>query len=246
VEFAEFRREAIVPDTIRHDALFFFFPSWPLRGYPAPRIENLVMILVVAEAAGSDQYEVTSERQLIDQQWCKIIRSKNNMDTIWISEQRDMCVMRRQWYIDTSKTTMGELTVNHVTEVAPGLWIPSEVEIAYYRSNSHGETQEAIRRTLTRILRCDVDEHVPLQTLDLTFQPGTIEKTSSGGIKQLSPGGTEHLLEIAKFYHDRIGLPERPKGPNTLPMAFLQTLAGALAGCIGGIVLRWRRHRRLP
>jgi hypothetical protein len=246
VTSAEFRRGAIVPDFIRQDALFFFFPSWPLRGYPAPRIEDLGMILVVAEAVGSDQYEVTSERRVIDQERCRLIRSRSNMDRIWVSEGKDMCVIRRQWYIDKSKTTMGELTANHVTEVAPGLWIPVEVEIAYYPSNGRGETQEAIRRTRTRIIRCEVDERVPLQALDLTFQPGTIERTSAGRIKQLSPGGTEHLLEIAKFYRDRVGLPQRPQARNTLTMAILQTAAGALAGCIGGIVLRRRHHQRLP
>lgn len=245
VEFAELRRGAVVPDPIGRDALFFFFPSWPLRGYPAPRIGDAGMILVVSEAVGSDHYEAVPGGQSIGQEFCKLFRSKKGVDDIWLSESKEFCIMKRRWSVDSNKTTIGELTTNHVAELAPGLWAPTEVEIAYHLDRP-GEARRTIRRTRTRIMRCEFDKSVSPRALDLALPPGTIETTPAGGIRQLSPGGTELLLESAKFYRERIGLPQRPKAPDPLTPTFLQAAAGVAAGSLGGTALRQRLRRRPP
>lgn len=235
VEFADFQSGAVVPDPVARDVLLFFFPRWPLRNYPAPQIEQLGMILVIGEAVESDQYEVTSERQKIGQEWCRLVRSKSGMDRIWISEEKELCVMRRQWYVDRTRTTRGELATKDVSEVAPGLWLPTVVELTYH-SDSHG-TDQVVARRETRIIRCEIDRDVSPKALDLTLPVGTIERTSDDEIKQLVPGGTEHLMKIATFYRDRIGLPEQSQAADVSTKTLLQTIVGTLTGCFVGIVL---------
>lgn len=240
VEFADFKRASTIPDPICRDAVFFFFPIWPLKGYAAPHVDDPGMIFVVEEAVRSNNYEATSERTLVNGQWCRLTRSKSNLDRIWIAEDKELCVVRREWYTNARKTIMGELSAKEVREMAPGLWLPVLIEMKYYGNNGRNEKQELIGHTETRIVRCEIDENVPAETLEVTFRPGTIDITSADKVRQLSPGGTEHLLEVADFFRDHMGLPQRATVSNHLVEATLQVLIGVLGGSIIVSVPWWR------
>jgi hypothetical protein len=240
VEIAQFPVGSTIPDPIRFDVLFFFLPVWPLRTYAAPHSEPGAppMILVVGAALNSKQYEITSERELVDHQWCRVVRSLVGNDRIWLTEEKGLCILRRRWYTDRSNAVAAELTTTKVREVSPGLWLPVEVQLEYRRADTKtGSVPFA--RTVTRVLRCEVDDTVPSEKWEVASRAGTIEKKESD-FKQIVPGGHDLLMEMAKFYRDHLGLPHGSDRRTASTLTSSHLLLAMLAGLIiGGLGFKW-------
>lgn len=226
-----------IPDPIRRDALFFFFPSWPLKKYPAPYIESPRMLFTVGEAMQSDEYELLDDRELVDEQWCRLIRSKTHLDTIWISEDHDLCVMRREWYVDRLKTTKGRLLSGALRQVAPGLWLPESVEISYFSVDENTQREELIARKKTTIIQCLIDDAIPMDLMRVALPPGTIRRTTARTVTQIRLGGKDHLQNIAQFCRAHLGLPHRKPTLESSAIIVSQLLLAVTAGYISGFVV---------
>ncbi len=232
-EFAKLSLKSPIPATIASDPVFLFLPVWPLRNFSAPRHDSPSMILIVKAALDSGTYKATLKRDLIGGQWCNEISSSDGNDRIWLAEDKDLCIMRREWFHPKTKMKMGEIIIRRVAEVGPGLWMPVEVEDVTYSSSSRLQNAPVLKsRVLTRVTNWKSGGEVPIDIFQPRLKPGSIELIEPGKFRQLSPGGTEHMDEMAIFFRGTSGFPQQPPAAERLLYNMPLVVAGGLVGMI--------------
>jgi hypothetical protein len=245
VEFADLPMGTKIPDPIASDVLFLFLPIWLSTNYPAPQSKSLGMVFEIKSALSYGGYKPTSERQLIGDEWCTEYNSPNGMDRLWLSEVKDLCLMRREWFDPETKAIAGRIITKRIAEVAQGLWMP--VEIEYFRFSSKPVKGEPIpiSRTITRVSKWSFDDKVPPEIFQSKLKPGTIELLGPGKFRQISSRGTEHLDDIAAFYRGPIGLPHLTASASSMPRNLACVALGVVGGgLIGAIIFLHRSKSR--
>jgi hypothetical protein len=198
------------------------------------------MIFVVKAALDSGTYTTTSERRLIGDEMCTEMYSKNGNDRLWLSQEKELCLMRREWLDPTTKKLLGQIVTRRVAEVAPGLWMPVEVECNIFSTTTRFETNPSPRlSTITQVSSFKCGDDVPKELFQLKLKPGSIENIEPGEFRQISSGGTEHLDEVGSFYRGPIGLPQQPPFVERL----IYNIALFAVGMLAGIVLFRLRPR---
>jgi hypothetical protein len=243
IHFARFPAGSEIPNLIASDVLFLFLPPWPLTNYPSPHNKSMIfMIFSINAALSSGTYKPTLQRQLIGDQLCWEIRSPDGNDRIWLADDKDLCLMRREWLNPKTGAKLGEIRTRRVAEVGSGLWMPVEIEDIQYSSSAAVETNSPpTSRVITRVLSWRLGSDVPMGVFQPSLKPGSIELIEPGKFRQLSSGGTEYLDEVAAFYRGPIGLPQRPP----LAMRLIYSIVLVAAGGLVGVVLfhlRLKRH----
>ena len=241
-EFVDLPTGTDIPGPMANDVLFLFAPVWPLTNYPPPVDKDIGMIKVVQAALNSGTYQLTSQREVVDGESCVIMRSKSEKDLIWLSENKQFCVLQREWSNPETGKLMGRIHATRIAEVVPNLWMPIEIECTTFSSSS-GSQSIPRARTITRVTKWAFNADVPARLFSAELKPGSIEYLSPGTFRQLSPGGKEHLDEVANFYRGPIRLPHRPAFTGT----FIRSFALATIGGVGGasIALVFGRLRYL-
>jgi len=238
VEFLSVPKGTQIPPPLQADVLFFFFPVWPLKSYPPPSQDGLGMTLVVGAALGNASYKSTSKRKLICGVSCTEFASPKGNDRIWVADSKDLCVMRREWFYSDTAALAGQILTRKIVQVSDGLWLPVEVECLTFASPVDNNTSIPTSRTMTHLSNWKFNDDVPSSIFQPALKPGSIEMSKFGVPQQLSPGGVEHINEMAEFYRGPIRLPHRIPASKMVMSGLIRFLTGCLGGVLIGLCVR--------
>jgi hypothetical protein len=191
-----------LPPYIEHDALCFFVPVWPLKGYhmPAGPVESLP--LVVSDALASELYSRSDQPTQEQGELCYSLRSRSGVDRIAIAIAKPLCVMRREIRHPATGHLAMTFVTRRIAEVASGLWMPVEVEHTTFAPSGEKDDPPVSARSVTRILRWKLSAKSSMLRFAPTMLPGTIEERGDGSFEQIKGGGREHLDVVASFVKD--------------------------------------------
>lgn len=222
-----------LPAAVNADILCCFVPVWPFSKLPPPGDDESGMIFPVHSAINSPKYQELQSRELIGTEHCISFRATNQRDQLWLAAEKDFCLMRRVWF-DKKGNVIAELNTKDVARVANGLWLPSQVEFNEFAVKRPDGIAPIVKRTRTRVLRCEVNDEVPDSSFNIVPESGTIEFSGSGEFSQKSPGGTDHLSRITEYLRGSGGLPQKKdignKGLVRIPVAILAAAVGYVIG----------------
>jgi hypothetical protein len=257
VEFSTWLKGSEIPGPIGRDPLFLFVPGWPLRSYPPPVI-SLCRLLQATSDLKAPAVR-TPRRELIGGEWCTEFRSPNGHDRFWLADKKGYCVMQREWVDSSTGEVKERLVTRRIAEITPHLWMPVEVESRAFGSERRDGEAIPISRIRTRVVKWKLGNDVPQDLFNAALAPGTIEMLSRSRVRQISPGGFDHLDHVSTFAR-RMGLPETESaGADNLIWVLLGLLGGVFFGLFATgfkvtrlnrmflpITDRWHRRRAEP
>lgn len=237
-----------IPDFLSHDGLFFILPVWPLSDYQPPRDLTKKLIFIVGAAIKDAGYKRTKERQQINGQWCTKITSSTGQDEIWIAEDKELCVLQRQWSDQRTGQVRWRIIATRVAEVDPGLWMPVEFEETQFGIGDSQHQPVMTRRSVTRIVEYKFGSDVSSDLFVPKLRPGAVIDEGGSRFRQVSPGGQDQLDEVVSYLRAHTDLADLARYKRSISQRLETFLLAVAVGIVLGLLpfgARWRHLRRV-
>jgi hypothetical protein len=232
-----------LPGSSWRDIIFAVLPTWPIRRYKVPDDPDSGGRIILNEALVRNDYHLLRQEEVVGLEQCVILDYRGT-DRIWLSRNKGLALVRREWRARNSNQLARRLLVDKFSEFYPGLWLPVECRVQLFDPNKSGEFKTPERENVLRILSLEIRDRVPKASFMVEYGPGFIRYDADHRFAQTTPGGESLLDDFVEFGLRYAHLP-------TLSMAkgrlYSWGLVGLLAGCgiglLGSSVLRRSQHK---
>lgn len=230
-----------IPGSLWMDVLLEILPKWPLSEYKLRAPPDSGVPLVLIQALLSPECHLLERLDYVDGERCAVFDIKG-LVLLWIATDKGLCLIRREARDPFSKRLIQRVVTDKVTQIAPGLWLPTQYRIEFMGA-SHGESDPEVRRAnKIRILRCVVNDGVPEDTFVPVHLPGSLKYSDAEHFTQVCPGGEDLLSDFVTFMRKYAKL---PRMPGALSHSFIRLVVGFGVGLCAGLLLRCYQRTEL-
>ena len=223
--------DAMLPDSLIFDDFILATGIWIAEKRPAYRLPSHPVAM--RDVCRSDEYAVTGGREKVGPDDCFVVEHKNGSDRIWIGFRDRVPIVARRMHLDPKTSAPVVVYEFEDIRVIGGLPIPHVIRAKFSASKKGDSVRQ--RETVYRVEHARINDVEP-SLFEITPVPGELHFQFNSGIgpRQTTPGGLEHLTELANWTR-RMGLELQPK-PTGLP--WKKVLAFALIAFVVGDGLR--------
>ena len=230
-----------VGGTIEYDVLLVVVPLWPLTDYKTPSNSQFGTPIIALDAMRSPAYCLLLESESVAGEHCAVF-DHNGLDRLWVATHKGPCVMRRDIRHPRTGALRQRVLTDKVEQVAPGLWLPKQFRSQFFSPNQRPNAETVEREYRVHILRCVVNDDVPMSTFEPVHPPGSLKYASATEFVQALPGGQDLLSDVVEFMVKYLHLPNKPITHGHPVAWFLAGTAGGL--CVGLLLMRNSRKKR--
>lgn len=215
---------AVIEGTISRDVLWRVMPVCPMNLYQLP-MHGRTFSPILDRAWRSSAFRMLTGTEYVNGEECLMLVHNDSIMVVktWVSIKGGLCLKREEVRDASSEELTQRLIVEEIRELAPGIRLPVRFRLERFGTDS-GKPQERVLSV--NIVKCLLNEEVPVTTFEARHSPGSLKELGGGGKVQVIPGGEDMLLNQVAF----INRYTRPSKRHNSPSAVYWAVAGVACG----------------
>jgi hypothetical protein len=155
---------------------------------------------MLREVATAPGYVVRPEQEWVDGRWCHVLSHPTGGDRLWLDVDRGCALLAREVDDPKNGALMQRYELRAHRETERGIWLPGLVRTIQYDTTA---TRDEARKRVVRdgeitFVETEVNK-VDDQTFEYQPPPGALQLNPGKEPTQASPGGLDHLDNLASW-----------------------------------------------